>query len=135
MVLNFVSGLLGRLKRTERLPESEIVFTHRGVPKNMKKIKGDHITEINRDSFSYLDFETKKETRVPMRHVLEIWMDKKSVWKRNNVKKSARKSDKKNAKTRKAVTKKNAGKSKIAKTARKKTVIKKSGGKKSKSSR
>ena len=82
MVLGFVSNMLNRLKWTDRLPESEVVILHRGAPDNKKRIKGDHITEIRKGSFSFMDLEKNRETHIPMHRVLEIWMDNKVVWKK-----------------------------------------------------
>ena len=102
--MGFAANFLNRLKWTKKLPESEVVILHRGAPDNRKSIKGDHITEIQRGSFSYVDFETKKETRIPMHRVLEIWMDDKVVWKkRGNGKLAGAKRGKKTSKTKKAV--------------------------------
>jgi uncharacterized protein (UPF0248 family) len=109
MVLNFAANLLNRLKWTKQLPESEIVILHRGAPKDRKRIKGDHITEIKKDHFSHLDIETRKESHIPMHRVLEIWMGEKLVWRRNLGKKSAKKE------------KKGAGKKTVRKKSRKKT--------------
>jgi uncharacterized protein (UPF0248 family) len=126
MVLSFVSNLLNRLKWTDRLPESEIVILHRGAPKDRKMIKGDNITEIRKGSFSYMDFDTRKEFHIPMHRVLEIWMDEKVVWKKrakgavSNVKKVR---TTKNTKPKtKAATKKKAKPRKSSK----KKVVKKS---------
>jgi uncharacterized protein (UPF0248 family) len=129
MVLGFAANLLNRLKWTKRLPESEVVILHRGAPKDQKRIKGDHITEIQKGSFSYVDFETKKETRIPMHRVLEIWMDEKVVWKKHGNGKA------KNAKKGKKVpaAKKVKKPAKRAKVSRKKPATRKR--KKSKSSR
>ena len=93
MVLGFAANLLNRLKWTKRLPESEVVILHRGAPKDRKMIKGDHITEIRKGSFSYMDFDSKKESHIPMHRVLEIWMDEKVVWKKR-VKKAPSKAKK-----------------------------------------
>lgn len=122
MVLSFVANLLNRLKWTDRLPESEIIILHRGAPKDQKKIKGDHITEIRKGSFSYMDFDSKKESHIPMHRVLEIWMDKKVVWKKRlnsatsktkkkKAKPAAKKKAKKKASPRKRPAKRKSKKS------------------------
>jgi len=111
MVLGFVSNLLNRLKWTEKLPESEVVILHRGAPDNKKSIRGDHITEIKKGSFSFMDAETNKETYIPMHRVLEIWMDKKVVWKkRANGKAKAAEKGKRKGKAAKKIMKKKTNK-------------------------
>ena len=130
--MGFAANFLNRLKWTKRLPESEVVILHRGAPDNRKSIKGDHITEIQRGSFSYVDFETKKETRIPMHRVLEIWMDDKVVWKkRGNGKGMGAKRGKKISKPKKTKKAARRTKSKSKKTStrarRKKRQLKKNG--------
>lgn len=88
MVLGFAANIFNRLKWTRNLPESEVVILHRGAPEDRKRIKGDHITEIKRGHFCHIDFETKKETHIPMHRVLEIWMDDGLVWKKRMEKKA-----------------------------------------------
>lgn len=119
MVLSFVSNLLNRLKWTDRLPESEIVIRHRGAPKDQKKIKGDNITEIRKGSFSYMDFDTRKEFHIPMHRVLEIWMDEKVVWKKRA--NGAASKSKKPTKPRKKTKPKTKPKSKTKKPAARKS--------------
>ena len=111
MVMSFVSNLMSRLKWTERLPESEVIILHRGAPKNQKRINGDHITEIKRGSFSYMDTENQKETYIPMHRVLEIWMDQKVVWKKRNNNTAKSSKTKNNSKTSKKTKAKKTKKS------------------------
>ena len=110
MVLNFAAKLLNRLKWTKQLPDSEIIILHRGAPENKKSIRGNHITEIKKGYFSYMDTEKGKETTIPMHRVLEIWMQTKLVWKKRARKPAARKTKKANnpkrVKRRKATTRK-----------------------------
>jgi len=121
MVLTFVGNLLNRLKWTQQMPGSEVVILHRGAPNNKKKINGDHITEIKKGSFSYMDTVTRNETYIPMHRVLEIWMGPKIVWKKRGNKPLKTKNTKQTKKTS-IKTKKSNKKSSMKKSPRRKSA-------------
>ncbi len=86
MGFNFLANLMSGFKWKKTLPHSEVVILHRGAPDDRKRINGDQITEIKKDHFSYINFETKEEVYIPMHRVLEIWMGKELVWKKRQSK-------------------------------------------------
>jgi uncharacterized protein (UPF0248 family) len=93
MVLGVVANFMNRIKWNDRLPESEVVILHRGSPDDRKRISGEHITEIKKGHFCYIDADHGREVVIPMHRVLEILMDEELVWKKRASRRSALNAD------------------------------------------
>gem|GEM_PF-2562196 len=82
MPMNFIANMFSKLRLPKSTPASHIVVRHHGSPDKIKRIDSDHITEIRRGHFSFVDHEAEKESTMPMHKVLEIWMEENLVWKK-----------------------------------------------------
>ena len=78
-----VFQVLNKLKWKGGLESCEIVILHRGAPGDRKAIPGSKVTEIKRSYFSY---KNRRETTIPLHRILEIRLEEKILWKRNQKK-------------------------------------------------
>ncbi len=74
-----VYNTLNRLKWTGKLRDCRIIILHRGAPGDRKVIEGGQVTEVKR---SYFMYENDKEVFIPLHRVLEIKLEGKTLWKR-----------------------------------------------------
>ena len=71
---------LGKLKWEKRMGGTEVIILHRGAPGNRKVIKGEDITSVKKDHFTYR--KGREEGFIPHHRVVKIRKGGKVLWKR-----------------------------------------------------